>query len=246
MKKIILSSILLVGVLAQANTKFELGGGVWNSEVKGNISYQGTYNDLKNDFGLSDKNLPYFYTDLQHSIPVIPNLRLEYTDLSYKGATNKTISFGSQTFNLGEVDSEINLKSLDAILYYNLIDKGGLNADLGLDFKYLDGDTSVSNSGITEKANIEVVIPHLYANVRYDFSCGAGIELEGKYLEYDGAKSYDYMAKIDYKVFKGLALEGGYKEVGVKIPQSFADDYNVDTTLDFKFSGPYAGLNYKF
>lgn len=110
----------------------------------------------------------------------------------------------------------------------------------------MEGEAFVKNSIKSENVDIKIIIPHVYGNVRYDFSCGAGIELEGKYLGYDGAKSYDYSAKIDYKLVKGLRLEGGYKEIGLDIPDEFANDYDLTTSFNYTFSGPYAGLSYVF
>ena len=246
MKTII--GILIAGtVAANAGTNIELGGGMWNADVKGNITYKSTNsNDLKNDLGFSKDSFPYMYVDIKHPLRIIPNFKIEYTNINYSGSKDKTIEFMNRTINLGTVESELNLKTLDGIAYYNVIKKGGLDIDLGIDVKYIEEESSTKNHNRTLEEDIKIAIPHLYANVRYDFSCGAGIEAEGKYIKYKEAKSYDYNLKVDYKIIKGLKLEAGYKEIGLDVPESFSNDYDLTTTFNYTFSGSYAGLSYTF
>ncbi len=81
MKKIITGILIAGTVAANAGTNIELGGGMWNADVKGNITYKSTNsNDLKNDLGFSKENLPYLYFDVKHSLRIIPNFKIEISN----------------------------------------------------------------------------------------------------------------------------------------------------------------------
>jgi hypothetical protein len=106
MKTII--GILIAGtVAANAGTNIELGGGMWNADVKGNITYKSTNsNDIKNDLGISKDSCPYMYVDIKHLLRIIPNFKIEYTNINYSGSKDKTIQNYNRTINLGTVESE--------------------------------------------------------------------------------------------------------------------------------------------
>ncbi len=249
MKKITMLSLGLATLLNADILKVELGLGIWSVSPNGNITYQNVTNDLENDLDFDGKTLPYLYADLQHPIPVLPNLRLEYTNITTDG--NPTaFRFGSFDFS-GNINSKIELQTIDFILYYNLWDTAGLNVDFGLDIKYIDGFARVQGeaNGLTqtEEADFKAPIPHLYGNIRYDLPIvDLGVETSLKYLTFNGASSYDWILKADYNFFGGFKLEAGYRTQGIKIPTDVMNDYDLDTALDYDFSGPFVGLNYTF
>ena len=73
------------------------GGNFWNASPAGYI--QGNKNenslDVKDKLGLSSNNQTYFFAQLDHPVPLIPNLRSSRTDLDFSGNKNAKPSNGA-------------------------------------------------------------------------------------------------------------------------------------------------------
>ena len=106
MKKILTSLATLGALATTANADFirtEIGGGLWMQEPSGVISgttagslgstITYTDNSIKNN---TDQN--YIWAYIKHPLPIIPNLRLEYTALDNAGIA--TLSGQMSGFNV--------------------------------------------------------------------------------------------------------------------------------------------------
>ncbi len=98
------------------------------------IDYRTTASSHSNfDGNFQDTNNLSGYIAVEHFIPLIPNAKLKYSDLSAK-YSNSQYSSSDPTSN-----------SINAIAYYNLFDNGLFELDLGLAYTQLDalsGQTS--------------------------------------------------------------------------------------------------------
>ena len=254
MKKIVsaLASTALLTTLLNADfTRVEMGGGVWENTPSGTLSYEdgaasGNYvSDEKSNTSA------YAWLMVKHPIPVIPNLRLEYTSLEDEGDASGT--FQDFTIN-GAARGDIAMTQYDAILYYNILDNTPwITLDVGVDVKFIDLDfTATGNLNIdgmssnSYTVNETLPLPMGYVRARVEIpGTDIGLEADAKYITYDGSTVSDYRVKVDYTLdFVPVvqpALEVGYRA------QKFDLTYDDDrTNLELDFSGFYAGLMLRF
>jgi outer membrane protein len=247
MKKVslITSAIVALTTSVMADT---IGGevaiGIWNHDPSGWIQYNGDKIDLKDDLNLDSKSEVYFRAKVEHPIPIIPNIRVAYTQVNSSGNANltKSIQFGNNTFTANSTTTtDIQLNSLDATLYYEIIDIG-FDADLGITFRYIDGYTEINTAVTNSRVDIKAPFPMLYANVRVplpflgDLSVGA----EGNFITYDGNTVYDLQADVRYEFFMGLGVEAGYRA------QKYKFDNIDDTNSDIDIEGFFIGAVWDF
>jgi len=239
--------------------KIDTAVGVWNSSASGTIT--STANEtlyFQDDLsGHESVQNGYFYVSVKHPLPIIPNLRLEYADVSTSGkgtevGTNSTSLPGNMTIAPGAVQSSLSMTQYDTILFYNLLDKTfGMTVDAGLDLKYLSTDYKID--GVYESSDSSV-IPLVYVRGRYDIPvAGLGLEGDVKYITDGSSTVYDVRVKVDY-VLGLVPLHPGV-ELGYRIQQftSVGEESALigpiisgKTDTDIGFSGIYGGLTVKF
>jgi outer membrane protein len=244
----ILLAIALLGTASQADVlRVEVGAGIWNQEPEGHIQYQDSPSFSESDVGYSDENRMYVLVNIKHPVPVLPNIRLEYTPMEFSGTSTIPFNYKNTAFLAG-AQSTFNIDQYDAVLYYNILDNTGWSTvDLGLDVKYIDTsfDASDSNSAISEGGSI--VLPMAYARVRVEPATGIGFEGDIKYVSYKSSDVYDYRVKVDYTfdlTAVDLGIEVGYRFVNINIDHN--DFSSLDTTGDIHVSGFYAGVMARF
>lgn len=108
--------------------------------------YPGEFNDTNNLSG---------YLALEHFIPLIPNAKIKYADLSSEQSAAAT---------------EIKSSATNAILYYELFDNGLFEFDLGLAYTgvetdYRDLNTDLGQGYAAAKVHIPGVGMHAFAEV---------------------------------------------------------------------------------
>ena len=258
MKKVslITSAVVALATTAMADTiGGEIAIGGWHHDPSGWVQYPANTTDankidLDDDLKLDTKSEIYVRAKLEHPIPVLPNIKLAYTQVRSHGDTVST-----RGFKFGDIDFPANaaittdaqLDSYDATFYYELIDIG-FDFDLGLTVRYVDGFTDLSATGgvltspLHQRNDISTFIPMLYTNIRVpvpfidDFSIG----LEGNYVTYDGSTVYDLQADLRYTVFMGLGIEAGYRAQKYKLN-------DVDnTSSDIDIQGLFIGAVWDF
>ena len=254
MKKILISltlSTLLVSTLSADFVRTEIGIGGWSQMPSGTASENIAGSTGSNVFNEKEDTSLYAWLLIKHPIPILPNIRLEYADISADGVANGSWG-GSPALN---APSHFKLKEYDIIPYYNILDNTlWLTLDLGLDLKYMKSDYSIEGTpavGIIPAFNAyqnksSFVVPLLYARVRVQIpATGLALESDVKYVTYNGSTVYDFRAKVDYTfditpIFQP-GLEIGYRTQKVKI-----DDSSADIHSDVDFSGVYAGAIIRF
>ncbi|MBA1148647.1 TIGR04219 family outer membrane beta-barrel protein [Ectothiorhodospiraceae bacterium WFHF3C12] len=241
---IALSTLFAAGTAHADLVGATFGAGGWSQNPGGNVNYEGDDFDVDDELGLDEETGGYAYAKLEHPVPVLPNVRLFYQEASFKGTgtVSESRSFGGITFSANEeVRSEANLDHIDAALYYEVLDNV-VSADIGLNFRYMTGDVTVTRTatGESEKVNLDVVLPMAYAMLRADIpTTGLFVKAEGSFVGYSGNRIADVMIGGGYEfdlVAASIGVEAGYKSQQIKL-----DDVE-DADADVSVQGPYAGV----
>ncbi len=255
MKKYCLAAALSMACLAptaQADTLLGLYLGVdgWQSGNSGSFAQDGNLQSFKFD----DETFTSYYAALEHPVPLVPNLKLKYTELELNGDTtlDETFSFGGSDYVVGtQVGTVSDLSHIDYILYYEIFDNDLVSIDLGVNAKQFDGEivvTGTSQDGgqnTTERVDFSGFVPLVYgrAEVGLPFT-GLSVFFEGSLLAIDDSKIQDYQAGIAYALLDNLAIDmdikAGYRSMTLEL-----DDID-DIYTDLDASGPFAGIQIHF
>lgn len=250
MKKIlstIACTTLIISSLNADIARVEMGAGIWNQEAKGSASYtdggaNGQYSSSKDK-----NNEAYVWALIKQPLPVIPNIRLEYTSIKDSGLATgefKDFDIGSATTTLS-----YDMKQYDIIPYYNILDNTfWATLDLGLDIKVIDLSYNAAPlapfSGYSD--NVTFAIPLLYARVRTQIpSTKIALEADLKYITTLNSTVYDARAKIDYTLDFMPVIKPAL-EVGYRVQKLDIDESGFDAKVDLEFSGFYAGAMVRF
>ncbi len=260
-KKVLLtavfSSILVANAYAIPGIDLSMGVGYTSLSPSGDMSYGGNSIGLDTDLNLDNSKKAYAYIDID--LPVLPNVKLEYSPFQYQGSgkLNKSITFGNQTFNTNvDVNSNLDFNQYDLVVYYGL-PVPVITPRLGLAVKYLDGTVSIEDSNNPSKhasADVSLPLPLLYAGVTIDIPLiplvsKVDIDLEGKYVTVEGHTFTELKALGKLKLLKvpvvGSLYAGlGYKYTRLKIHNLEID--GKDFNSDFKFKGIIGEVGVEF
>jgi len=250
MKKILFT--FLCGAVLASNTladiaRVEIGVGAWMQDAKGSASYtqsgaNGIYTSNEEDSTQS-----YIWALIKHPIPIVPNLRLEYTSVEDSGIATGRF----KEFDIGGVSTAMSydMKQYDIIPYYNILDNTAwITLDLGLDIKVIDisYDVDPLSPFLGYSGSETVAIPLLYVRTRIEIpTTDIGLEADVKYVTTGDSTVYDVRAKIDYTLDFIPVIQPAI-EVGYRIQKLDIDESSIDTVIDLEFSGVYAGIMLRF
>lgn len=219
------TTILTMSAVAQADF-IGLKGDInyWNIEGQANIDEK-----LLADQDIDRDGSVMASLAFEHPIPVIPNIKLKYTQLDTE--TESDIAFAK---------TEINLDHTDLILYYEILDNI-IKADIGVGATKLNGD--VKQFG--QKTDIDEYVPILYAEAgaKLPFT-GLSAKAEATYTNANDVKITDAQAELQYDFIQSIALDLGAK-VGYRVLNIELTDLD-NRDMNFEFKGPYIGLNAHF
>jgi len=238
--KLLAPIALLTSVGAHADF---IGGSVeaayWHAGAAGDASISSVTIDAEDDLNFSeDSNFEVAIT-LEHPVPLIPNVRLKYTDIDQTEDGTISTPFDGVA---GSVETNLNLSHADLILYYEILDNW-VSLDVGIDIKAFDGQLEITETGITQgvsTTDIDEFLPLAYVSAEFelpltDLSFGA----EFSTISYSGDSIYD--GKVRFRQGISLAfIELGYRQMGLKVD----DVDNVD--FDVTFGGAYLSTGIDF
>lgn len=197
------------------------GVGGWIAGASGDIQVNASdLFDAEADLDLDDQTNVYGYLSFEHPTPIVPNLRVGYTQLTTDG----------------EDDDTLDLTMLDATIYYGV---GAIwaTADVGVNVRQLTADANIQG----ESGETDVVFPMLYAKARINLPLtDTYLIAEGQGISVDGNSVMDYSGRIGYEGFLGLGLEAGFRTLKIEL-----NDVE-DVTADLELSGPFAGVQFSF
>ncbi len=275
MKKILTTLVTLTVLATTLSADFirvEAGAGVWGqTKDKGYVYIKDNDSEVEAEYvsNKDDEIGIYAWAYIKHFVPFIPNLRLEYSEITDNGKSNGSF-YG--TLDIDNVQTDIDIKQFEFIPYYNILDNTfWITLDLGLDLKILDIDyyTHLSKEKIKAQTamgsipignllpdysdSIQLPVPMLYGRARAELPISnLGAEIVIKYISISDMGDLkkidisDINIKVDYTFEITPFIQPGF-EIGYR---QFIIDTEVsgDTEMitDFQFSGVYAGLMVRF
>lgn len=245
-------STIIVGTLLSTSlyadfTRIEVGAGAWIQTPSGTTKYDsGAGVTGTNVFNETKDSSAYAWMLVKHSIPIIPNIRLEYVGVHATGKASGTWKGFAIPVSANSV---MDIKEYDIIPYYNLLDNTfWVTLDVGIDVKILDFDYQVKPKEIFKgyKETYTTPIPLLYVRVRGEIpTTNIGIEGDGKYVTTGSSTIYDARVKIDYTFTISPIIQPAI-EIGYRIQKIKIDENDLDVKTDMKFSGFFTGLMLRF
>lgn len=232
---------LVLGLSATASADIVgVSAGVygWNPDFSGSVTTAGSSVDLEKDLKLGSEWATQGYVALEHPIPVLPNIKLQFTELSQDATGNIATSFDNVS---GAVDVDLDLTHSDIILYYEVLDNI-LSLDVGVNVKLFDGHLNISerNGANSSKTDIDEILPLLYVAPSVSLpltGLSLGAEISG--VTYSGNRLTDITARLRYEVAV-FGIEAGWRQINLKI-----DDVG-DLDTDIRFGGPFVSLMVDF
>ncbi len=241
-----LSLPLLLGGTAHADTILGVyaGAGQWQADFSGDL---GANSIDTNELGIKDENNNFFYAALEHPIPLVPNIKVQRTDISTKdtGTLSADYVVNGTTYSSGTtVTTDLELTHTDAVLYYEILDNW-VNLDLGMTLRNFDGYIKASDGTTSEKLSLEGTLPMLYGKARFDLPfTGWSVAGDAHITKWKDDQLTDFSAKIMYTSdilpLLDLGFELGYRQMKLELED--LDDLETDLTLD----GPYIAATLHF
>jgi len=208
----------------------------WDSDLSGQAGKNNDVVDLENDLNLSSDGNVNLEAYFEHPVPILPNVRLNYTRIEQSGDGQISTQYDGIS---GDARSELDLTQFDATLYYELLDNW-VNLDAGLTLRSLDGELAVQKTGIpVSRTEISGAIPMAYAAARFDLPfTGMSVGVQGNLISYDGDSISDFNAYGQYELSL-LQLRAGYRQMSIDFEDS-------NDRLDVELGGPFisAGLTF--
>lgn len=234
---IVLGSLLLGSTATAADIK--VGLDAWNT----NLNLEGEYLGFKNSFDTEHKYKPVVWAQIEHSIPVVPNIKVRYTDLDRDSSSliNGSIKIDDVIFTDQDlVHTDLKLSHFDIITYYNLISSSDFKLGLGLDFKIGDFKLSAWDDYVSESESYNGVIPLPYASLNWKLPLNLSIRGDCAGLKLKDYTFYDAEAALSWEAFSttaiGASIEAGYRKI-----YASADDVK-DLNVHIKSDGFFAGV----
>ena len=244
--KLVAPIALLASLSVQADI---IGGSVeasyWYAGLGGDASFGDTTIDAEDHLDFDNNSFFELAATVEHPVPLIPNVRLKYSDLDQTEKGTITDSFGSDSnpnqVAAGDVETNLDLSNVGLVLYYEILDNW-VSADVGLDIRKFDGQLKIARTDNSSEFQIDIdkFLPLGYVSAEFampftDMSAGAEVSA----ISYSGNSIHD--AKVRFRQGFSLAfIEVGYRKMGIKL-----DDLS-NTDIDIDFSGVYLSTGLDF
>lgn len=249
MKKMLAASalVLCLPISSYADTLgFKIGANLWQQNYDGTIQAGtgGTKIDLETDLGFDDDSGANFYVAIEHPIPILPNIRLQHTelDITESNTLQRSITFNDVTYNVSaDIKSVSDLSHTDATLYYEVLDNWA-SLDLGITVRVFNEGVKITDqtNGNSSSEDLDETLPMLYGAVKFDLPL-TGLYVGGdvNWVAISDDSLLDAKINVGYETSFGLGIEAGYRSFDLEIED---DEDKANVTID----GAYAGLFYHF
>jgi len=210
-----------------------------HSPYGGNVGY----------LGLDDENNPYVWVKLIHPIPVIPNVKLQYTKYDSTGyskyiAGNVEV-FGDVNINTAITNASTSqtIDSYDLTLFYEF---KPVFADIeaGFGFDYWNGHTKITSGSTTYvDSDWSVILPYVYGNVETMKLFGFSALGYVKWAKAGDNHHYEYMGALKY-TFDIVGPVNPFVKLGYKYKEAYGVDGDNETKLQYR--GAFLEIGAKF
>lgn len=243
------SAILLVpaGVSAAGLPliDFRAEVGHWGATPTGTVASGDDDFDLEDDLGFDRNGANMFMAEVEHPVPVLPNVRLRHSRLDDESRSTVTTTrrFGPATFGTNdEVRSTYDLEMTDATFYYSPLDNW-IAVDLGITARRLDFDVFLENrdTGERDRAGGSTWLPLGHLGGRVDLPLtGVYAAAEVNAISTGDESMRDARASLGWEMTSNFGVALGYRELSVEF-----DDVD-DLSADVDFVGPFATATLRF
>jgi outer membrane protein len=270
MKRILSIVLLTGGLIGIANADFlsiSAGAGYEQQKIDGYVKLGDTINYFNNksaetdgnnntgNFGLKDENNPYVWVKFIHPVPIIPNVKAQYTKYDTTGyskyiAGNVEI-FGDLSLNTALTDATTTqtIDSYDVTLFYEFKPVvADIEAGFGVDYwkghtKIYGTDTTTNITKTWVDSDWDVILPYLYGHVETMHIAGFSAIADVKYAKLGDNHHYDYTGAVKYTI----DIPGPVNPF-IKAGYRYKDAYGVDgdNETQIKYKGAFLEIGAKF
>ncbi|MFL0799926.1 MAG: hypothetical protein K6L80_05720 [Agarilytica sp.] len=150
-----LTALYGLPINAESTLGIKFGASYWSANIQNQIqsdNFTNTDGDViasefsAYEIGIGDSSTTAYFVEFRHNIPFLPRLRYENAPLSEEGKTTLTrdLNFVDTTIPTATaLSSKIDSSYQDISLYYSLAE-GGLDLDIGLTQRNIEGEVSLS------------------------------------------------------------------------------------------------------
>ena len=269
MKKISLA-LILSGVLSIATAdllSFSAGAGYWQENISGYVKNGDIKNYFQNkqaetdedsntgNFGLKNKKNPYFWIKFIHSVPLIPNIKVQYTKYNSIGYSNYISSGEIKIFEniniptfLTNATTTQTINSYDLTLFYEF-NPVVMDIEFGLGIDLWKGKTKIyGKGGLLTKTWVDkdwiVPLPYLYAILETMEFFGFSFNVNAKLAKVSSAYyHYDYQGSLKYTI-DILGPINPFLKIGYKTKEVYSKDEGNEISL--KYEGMFLEIGAKF
>lgn len=235
----LLATVLLCGVASASQADIvgaSAGAYFWQQKWDGDVASGADSINVSDDLGYDDDSGSSFFVALEHPVPLIPNVRLQRTEMeiSETNTLNRNVIFEGQPYLVSEeVSSTTDLSHTDGTLYYEVLDNW-VNLDLGVSVRVFDGEVRLQSTAQDESLDLDAPLPMAYANARFDLPfSGFYASALGNVVAYDGDHVTDITLGVGYEI--GItAIELNYRNFDVSLEDG---DEQADITVDGLYLG---------
>jgi len=193
--------------------------------------------DVDDDLSYSADPANSFYLAFEHPIPLLPNVRIERTNLAHSSDStlSRTIEFNGKSYTQGsDINSNFDLTHTDWTAYYEFLDDTlWLSLDAGVTLRVFDGKVRIEN----EDLGLNVFTPMMYGKADV-FIPGTDLSVGGmiNYINIGDVIMADRRAYIAYESPFRVGAELGYRSFDFEI------DSIDNLDADFSASGFYGAV----
>jgi len=260
---LILSGLLVSGTLAYADIfSLSVGAGYEQQNIGGYVKSGNSKNyfgkkkvNPSNDpdtgyFGLKDKTHPFFWIKVVHPIPILPNIKFQYTKYDSTGHSNYIAAnikvFGDVSINrvLTDADTAMKINSYDVSLFYEF--KPAIaDIEIGAGADYWKGKFSIYDN-TTDKYVVDsdwaVVLPYIYGRLESASIFGFSFIGNAKIAKVGNNHHYDFLGAVKYTV-DITGPVNPFVKLGYRFKEAQADKDGI-TKLNYK--GAFLEIGAKF
>ena len=266
MKKIsvILSGLVLgVSILSADILSVSAGVGIEEQKISGYVKNGDTINYFNNssaetdgnintgNLGLKDKTNPFFWLKVIHPVPVIPNIKFQYTKYHSTGHSNyiagniKIFDKVNIPTSLTNANTKMDINSFDITAFYEF-NPIFVDIEVGAGADIWSGKTEIFDNTTNTKVvdeSFTVVLPYLYGRLESMKIFGFSILGYAKWAKAGDNHHYDYLGAIKYTI----DIPGPINPF-IKVGYRYKEAYGVDgdNTTKLKYKGAFAEIGAKF
>jgi len=268
MKKFLSAALITAGLVTLSSADFlsiSAGAGYEQQNISGYVKLNNTVNYFNNssaetdgnintgNFGLEDEKNPYVWIKLIHPLPIVPDIKLQYTKYDSTGHSNYIAGnveiFGDVSIPtaLTNATTTQTIDSYDLTLFYEFKPVvADIEAGVGVD--YWRGHTKIyGTSGGVSKTWVDndwkVALPYLYAHVETMKIFGISVIGNIKWAKAGDNHHYDYLGAVKY-TFDVLGPVDPFVKVGYRYKEAYGVDGDNETLL--KYKGAFLEIGAKF